>query len=389
MKNVLTCIFCMLFLAGCGGKALDQNGIVGSMGIDKDGNTGEYIVFTQMIRATVLAKGEGGGVQEPPTEIVTSRGRTLSEAINNIEKDFDREPFLAHLQSVVISEQLAREGIKPVLELLATSPEVRRLAWFIVAKGTNPKEILNTKYGLEATQAYSLKNIVENRTFEASAPSVLDMIIKLTGGEVDPVAGVVIIGEQSSSSESQKPEEKSTKFSGTAVFKKDKLVGYLDEKESQGFNLINGKIKGGIISVPSPTEKDKLISITLDNVKSNIRPTLVNGDVVFAINVEGEGGINEQQGMVDFTKLELINAVEKEQNAYIEDVIRNTIDRVQKGYYSDILGFGAALHRKYPKEWKDIKDQWDSIFPTVQYTVNVDIKLRRTALLQKPLWPEE
>ncbi|PUB08321.1 Ger(x)C family spore germination C-terminal domain-containing protein, partial [Paenisporosarcina sp. OV554] len=55
------------------------------------------------------------------------------------------------------------------------------------------------------------------------------------------------------------------------------------------------------------------------------------------------------------------------------------IESVQKQYESDIFGFGEAIHRSNPKEWKKIKEQWDKGgFSELTANVKVDVKLQHT-----------
>jgi signal recognition particle subunit SRP54 len=41
---------------------------------------------------------------------------------------------------------------------------------------------------------------------------------------------------------------------------------------------------------------------------------------------------------------------------------------------ADIFGFGDAVYKEYPREWKEIKEEWEDIFPAVE----VDIKVQTT-----------
>jgi spore germination protein KC len=53
------------------------------------------------------------------------------------------------------------------------------------------------------------------------------------------------------------------------------------------------------------------------------------------------------------------------------------------------VGFGKTLNRKYPKVWEEKKDDWNDVFPTVQYTIDVDIQLRSPGLMDKPIESEK
>jgi len=56
---------------------------------------------------------------------------------------------------------------------------------------------------------------------------------------------------------------------------------------------------------------------------------------------------------------------------------------------ADIFGFGEMLHKKYSKEWKTLKDNWDEIYPTIKLNINVETKIIKTDLLKEPASPSE
>ena len=46
---------------------------------------------------------------------------------------------------------------------------------------------------------------------------------------------------------------------------------------------------------------------------------------------------------------------------------------IQKNYQADIVGFGEVLYREDYKAWKNIKDDWSSIFPELEIKVEVNV----------------
>lgn len=50
-----------------------------------------------------------------------------------------------------------------------------------------------------------------------------------------------------------------------------------------------------------------------------------------------------------------------------------------------IFGFGDAVHRKYPKEWKTLQTKWRDVFPTINVEIKVDARLRDTGLSSAPV----
>ncbi|AOT69631.1 Ger(x)C family spore germination protein [Geosporobacter ferrireducens] len=393
-RKLLVLVFCTLVLTGCWNRReLNTLGIVYGIGVDKDNETGELILTTQVVRAGALK--QEGPSEEAPIEIVTARGDTAFEALRKISMEFDRKPFYAQNKVLVIDEQLAREGIMPMLDFFKRDHEMRSLVWVLIAKNTRARDILGVEKGLEDIQAVYLENIIEISKWNAKATTVnlLEFIKKVSASGIHPIAGPVEIIEERNLPAEEKMglATKGVKLSGTAVFKGDKLVGYLDEIETRGLNWATGKVKSGIIHVPSidGNGKDKQIAIEIKRARASIKPEIKDGKFFFTIEVKAEGDVGAQQGRTDTSDIALFEKLEKELGKGIEKEIRMAIDKVQKEYRSDIFGFGSALNKKYPKEWNQVKDDWEDIFPRIQYSIKVDARLRRTGLILKPIMPAE
>lgn len=57
------------------------------------------------------------------------------------------------------------------------------------------------------------------------------------------------------------------------------------------------------------------------------------------------------------------------------------VDIAQKQYQSDILGFGQAIYKKYPKEWNtQYKNNWEQEFPQVGVSIHSQVTVRRIGL---------
>lgn len=393
MKRKLALILvCTLLLTGCWDrKELNELGIVVAMALDKDDNTGNYLITAQVVRPEGT-KSESRGTSAP-AEIVTASGATIFEALRNISTQFDRHAYFAHNKIVVIDEEIAKEGLIPIVDFLLRSHEIRLLTWLVVTKDVKAREILGIEHGIEIVQAAYLEGLIRNSVSNSKtdAYNVLSFIKPLLSNEINPVAGVMEVIEQPIYPIEQKSQltTRGVQFSGLAVFKKDKLVGYLDPIETRGFNWVAGNIKSGTINVPVPGKEDKLVTIEITRASRRIEPQIKDGKFSFVIKIKEEGVIIEEQGLADVSKLEIFNKIQEEQKHAIEKEVEVAVDKLQKEFGSDILGFGRALDKKYPKEWKRVKDNWENLFPEVAYTVEVDASIRRTGLLLGPTIPSE
>lgn len=386
MKKLLLISLGLLLLTGCWDKReLNELGIVGAYGIDFDQNTGDVIVTTQIIRPSAMKKDNSG--TKTTVEYVTTNGKTIFEAVRNAAKQFDRRAYYAQSKVLVISERMAKEKMNNVVDFLTRSPQPRNTAWIIIAKRASINEILTAKKGVEDIQANYLSNVIKESTAnsEAVKTNVLEIIKKLSGNGIHAVAGVMEVIKENSRFDDGKGEPATTgvKYSGAAVFKRDKLIGYLDEKETRGFNWIMGKVKSGIINVPSPDNKDKYIAIEIKRMKCSIKPEISGGKISFDIQVKAKGTLVEEQSLTDISKLPMLEKIVSAQEDVIETEIKRAIQKVKEDLRSDVFGFGQIINQKYPQEWKRIKNEWDKIFPTVDCTVEVIANIRRTGLLQK------
>ncbi len=75
------------------------------------------------------------------------------------------------------------------------------------------------------------------------------------------------------------------------------------------------------------------------------------------------------------TKLE--QAVEKK----LKKEIDTTINKVQKEYKTDVFELGKVFHNEYPGYWKQIADDWEEVFPTVDIKVSVNVEVKDSVLL--------
>ncbi len=392
IKKFLITILCILLLTGCWDRReLNELGIVMAVGIDKDGSEGNITVTCQIVRPGAL-KSEGANI-ESPNDLVSASGDTLFEAIRNISKEFDRMVYFPHTKVIVVNEALAKDGLLPMLDLFERDHEMRHLVSIIVAKDASAREILGVMHGVENIQASYMDNIIKLRKVnsEVTNTNLLQFTQKVTANGINPITGVMKIIKERNEPIEEKDEKvtEGIKLTGTAVYKKDKLIGFLNDDETIGLNWIINEVQSGLNYFPDPIKKDKYIVIEIKRSKTKIMPEIKDGNILFIIEVEEEGHIVEHQGSIDISDIEIIELLEKIQSETITKQMEKTIEKVQKEFKSDIFGFGVSLNRKYPKEWKVIKDRWSEIFPEVDVKIKVDARIRRAGLLQKSFEAKE
>ncbi|WP_227937544.1 Ger(x)C family spore germination protein [Alkalihalobacillus deserti] len=388
MKKLVIVLFCLLLVTGCWDRReLTEIGIVSALAIDKNPDTGDFEITSLFIRPS--AESTQTPSPERPFLLVTTTGKTIIEAIRKSSQTTDREGFFAHNKVIIINEQIAKEGLIPVMDTFQRGKDIRGYVWLCIAKGTEAKNVLQIKSdNISRIPANYLNSLIENAEEEAAKINFLTYNKEALSEEKDPVAGVLSIEKIE-----KEPFER-VKFSGGAVFQKDKLKGFLTERETRGYHFVTGEgpANQGVISLPSVLEKGKFVTIEVRNVTSQIKPEVKGNQISFTIEVKQEGRIAEQQATGQFKdrkeQVDYFRKIEEENKKRIEEEVNLVVKKAQQEFQTDIFGFGRALNKDYPDVWNNVKDNWDERFADVPYTVNANVDITSSLLLQGPLEPK-
>src|SRR5699024_9410507 len=102
-------------------------------------------------------------------------------------------------------------------------------------------------------------------------------------------------------------------------------------------------------------------------------------------NINLRSSLGEILGKIDVSKEENILRIEDACSKTIEENIKASVKKVQKENGIDIFGFGIVFHRKYPEQWQEIEDNWDEIFADADFEIEVETKIIRTGLINRPV----
>ncbi|WP_426452587.1 Ger(x)C family spore germination protein [Paenibacillus sp. S-38] len=381
---------CTLLLTGCWNRReMNQLAINMGLGIDKD-DKGGYRITAQVVEPREVASRQGGGGNSPVTVYQTT-AKTIYEAIGRITEESPRRLYLSHLRILVLGESLAKEGVAPILDFLSRNHEMRTDFYIVVAKESRAEEILKVLTAIEEVPANKLfTSLYESEKSWAPALTItLDRFINdlVKEGRNPVLTGVKIIGKKKASSKKElsmpDPETK-IKISSLAVFRKDKLIGWLDEKESKGYVYITNKVYRTVGSMRCP--KGGQMNLEIVRSKTVMTGRVVGGKPEITIEVRNEGNIGEVQCEVDLTKPETIDELERVASARLQEIVKAALAAAQKKYKSDIFGFGDKIRRSDPKGWDQIKDEWDKLFPQMQVYVKADFQIRRLGTVANPIF---
>ena len=382
-------LWCSLFLfTGCWNRVeIEDRALLAAMAVDKAAEEGKLEVTAQIIKpGAIAAAHRGGGGSEEAVVVYSDTGHSLFDALRNLARQTGKKLYLAEMAVFIIGEDLAREGIGSITDFWRRDHEANLRSWIIVTKGKG-KEVLKTKIPTEKVWAFGLNKMVKAIKAHSKAPQVdvLDFEKKIKSKTTSPVAvGLKLTGEEREPAKEATAPGKKPVINGSAVFRGYKLTGWLNQIESRGMLWVQGKVKSGIILVPSPKDATKPISIEVIRADSEIKPQINDGRITVTVKITEEGNIGEvKPDYVEISKPGVIESIEARQREAIEREVLAAVAKARE-LNTDVFGFGEAVRRKYPREWPQLEKRWDELFPILDVELEVEVKIRQTGMITDP-----
>ncbi|WP_339317999.1 Ger(x)C family spore germination protein [Paenibacillus sp. FSL R10-2734] len=382
-RSLLLCLLILMQigLTGCWSREeLNDLAIAVGIGIDKIGD--QYQVSAQVVLPSQIAGSKGGSPQSP-VNLYKETGDTVYEALRKITTISPRKIYISHLRILVLSEDLAKEGISDVLDFMSRDTETRNDYFIVVAKDAKAEDALKILTNLEkipAVRLFSSLETSEKQWAPTSTVTLGTLITELvTKGKSPILTGVVIVGNVEIGETPKNVESvyspTQLKYSGLAVFKEDKLIGWLNQEESKVYNYLTNKVKNTVFFIRCP--EGKKVSLEVFEAHSKIKSSMHSNKPEITIEQHLETDLGEVQCRnLDLTDPKTITQLEQIANQKVIHLFESTIKKVQQEYKSDIFGFGEVVHRSNPQAWKKLRDNWDQTFANIPVSVKMDIKIR-------------
>lgn len=371
---VILCLLpIMAFLSGCWNyREIEKFAIVSGIAIDK--KEYKYLVTTETLEM------KGGKDTKISTKLLSSEGISVFDAVRNSIKLSGKKLYFSHAKVLIVSKDIAQEGLIPVIDWVNRDAEPRYTMNILVSKEKTAKEILVKQDETTDILSFNLNDMLAAEKSLAHAPKmeVWNFINDISGKGISailPTVDMTIDGGKMT------PE-----IEGTGVFKGNKLVGYLDGKETEALLFIKNKISGGLL-----TQKEFLnnssanVSLEILKNETKLKPRYSDGKITIEITSRTDVTIGENGGTADFIDEEGRKKIKIDFENNLEAQIKNLVKKVQKDYDSDIFGFGKTVKINNPDLWKKIEPEWEQIFRRVDVEVHSTINIKNSVYASKPI----
>lgn len=411
ITSVVLALGLTLFLAtGCWSRReIESLGFVNAVGIDTAvGKThwelpgeerdpeGLIQVTAHVVKPSAVITGERGPTVERPFWVVSSTGHTVFEAVRNLAEVSPRRLYWPHSRWVMFGEEFARTGVAKTFDWLSRDQETRRRALVGVVLGARTWDLLQVEFELERTPAQGGMGIMMNASRSTSTvimTSVNDFLVALESEGIDPLAMRIEVVPYTYpyeiTGEVIREQIKSVaRLTGAAMFRGDKLVGWLDGREARGYNWILGKVKSGILVVDVPeigsrrSASESRVGLEIIRSSGCFRPKIEsNGsNIGIVIQIKAEANIMDVEPYINlFADPDVWRSMEQLMAKGIESEVLAAIRKAQD-LGADIFGFGREIHRTHPKLWQEIRGGWYEIFAEIEPEIEIEATLARSGL---------
>ncbi|MBP2032961.1 spore germination protein KC [Clostridium algifaecis] len=376
---ILISIIISLSFTGCRGskQEVEKLAVVMAIGFDLTPEN-KYLVTVQILNAQKESSKGDQGSSSPQVMIFSSEGYTPYDAISNLSTKYGRDLYFGHSQYIVIGKHLAESGLSLFIDSALRSHQTRAGDILLLAKD-KASEVVAFKPIDETIPSNSVKNLTKLQSFKGYSPIIsrLDFANALYSKTSSPIMGVIDINQSSNISPT-------LKLDGTGVFRKDKLIGHLNIKETRGMQWIKGKVKNGTITTSLPNGKK--ITFYILGATSKVKSIIENNNIIIKVNIKSQSSILELDDKLDTMKHpKIMDDLGKLQSEAIEREVNLALNASQKKFDADIFDFGSLIHRDYPKEWKSLEGNWNNIFPHIKVEVTVTSNLKNPGTISKSI----
>ena len=385
-KTVCVILILMtLLLEGCwNNRNISQLGIISALGIDKAADGNIELTFQVISPSSQGGSQSGSGSSQSSstsTIEVSSEGTDMFDAARNIIPKLSKKAFYSQIQLLVISDEMAKEGLDKVWDFFERDHEIDRLFRVIVVKNGTAKSVIEAVSPANPIGAVAISDCIDNTAF---GKNVKIQAFKVSELLSEPLTGLVtgVIDPDGSNKLTD------MKVEGSAVFKNGKLAGFLDDDETRGYLFAVNQIQSTILTIANSKAADDHVSIEVIGSSGTLTADMTNGTPKLGIQITAYGNIGDEQGSADLTDLDDIKILENESAALIVDDIRDMLKESQKTLDSDILNFNDLLYKHHYSDFEKIKDHWNTLYSNADVNINVQFTIKRSGIIMKPAYAD-
>jgi spore germination protein KC len=334
------------------------------------------------IHATIeFSTVKGESMMKSPT-YMEIEGDTFYDTLRNSEKVSERQINNSHVQIVIVSQEIAKNSMDDLLDMLLRLPQTRDTLVPLVSKEATAGEVMKATNPAGDLNSFFIMGSLKGEKQLEKAPYIrlyefADTAADEMQSAILPAVGLVDMGGQ-----------KMVEVSGTAVFRGPWLQGFLDEYDTRTMMMLD--FHQNMYDLPLPADPGgKFSSASVEFIleKMDVEPDFSGGRASVDVYIRGSVVPVEISGAsTDPAQFcTVTNAILAATSTTLESDVKSVIMHSQQLGGCDVLCIGNKLQDHKPEVWRKINGQWREYYNNMDVNVKAGLNLRNTGDQIQPL----
>ncbi|KZE67749.1 spore gernimation protein [Fictibacillus phosphorivorans] len=287
--------------------------------------------------------------------LLTVQVDLLKEGMKGFNLKYYRELKVGQLRMLLISEEIAKEGISPLIDTILTDPDISKRLYLAVVRG-NFDEYMNNQLKMQEDLDYYLYRMFKHYDNQGKLTIInLHQFMKtLHSPAHSPLLPVF------------EASEENFQYLGTGIFNNDKLIETTNYMEEQIFQLIDNDHFLKYFAIRD-------LSIVLGHVKANVHLNMDNTYSELKLNVQLNGRLDEIAREHKLLTRDELSRFESEIELYLEKQTIKFLKKLQKNKV-DPLQLRKYTLRPFSKPLNG--REWSNRWERMEVKVDYDLKIQ-------------
>ena len=332
--------------------------------------------------------------------IQTMETDSIDSALNIANSYINKTINLSHCKILLVSEEIAKQGVEPLVNSLINKVETRPDCSIIISKIPDEEFDGEKKPKIEnlISKYYDVASNIETGRGYSETIKLNEFYLTLNDTFYQPYASLGTTYNTSKNTNDKNVsadldtqsktlitnlEKESVEVMGLAVFKKDKLVGTLNANQTLSHQLLSNELDFSTLNIISPFNQNETLDIYISTFKQpKIKVDIQNSSPFVQINLYVAARIVSFNSYdINLLTEEKLNLIQNNVKNHLENQVYDYLNKTAKEFNSDISGLGryAVKNFRTTNDWNNYN--WLENYQNSTFKVNVDISIKTGNLL--------
>lgn len=360
---VVILLFPLLLQTGCAFKDIDKRVFVLGVGIDPSENVNKGFRVTLKLSKPI------GNIKQATSSgyaYISHDSESVAEAVRAMATHVDKTLDFGHARIIILHKDLLSKDLDTFMDFFTRRADIQMIAYMAVADKT-AEESITFEPEIETPASVALYNYFDDTGTES--PYVVTTFLfefrrEVLGRGIDTIMPIIGIDKENSEFVINK----------SIILKRAGQPVELTPTETKYLNSLVNKASGFSYKV----EEDGLIMVlNIDEVKMKYKIILDEGTPRIDMKVTKVGVIGESTKRLNNAHLKKYDKIAG------NDIKKKLEDLLKKLQENDVDPFGFGLrYRATRLSRENIMDEWDRIYPEIEFNVTMNIELKSTGAVE-------